>query len=515
MDHVTPKWMLKATGVLSGWDRLVFRGTYRVLSVTGGMMSYLHAASVLLKDFGEHAEEMTARLMAASLSRAQEYERPVIYLPSSSTSKESRALEVLSDRPIDSGLICVLKSVEPCKSYQIHRDRSQKKLVLQRAYRKCLFLYHYLLDPQFGLVSARIQTWFPFSVQVCVNGREWLSRRMDEAGLRYEKYDNSFPFISDYGRAQQLMDGLLCLNWPEFLDGIAEELNPSAAQMFSTYPVSYYWSAYQSEWATDIVFESPTALQAIYPQLTWGAITSFSSRDVMRFLSRRSTGVFSGDVVSDFRDRAEGVRVKHSVNANSVKMYDKGPLQLRIETTINNPRDLKVYRRPENKPEAPQKWLRMRKGVADLRRRAKVSQQTNERYLDALSSLDTDVCLRDLFASVSRPVRRKGNRYRAIRPWTQDDQRLLEAINRPEHLAAGFRNRDLADILYPKATSPSARKRAAGRVSYRLRLLRAHGLVAKLASTRRYRITRKGQHIATAAATSQRITVQQLTRAAA
>jgi hypothetical protein len=28
-------------------------------------------------------------------------------------------------------------------------------------------------------------------------------------------------------------------------------------------------------------------------------------------------------VISDFKRRAEGVRVKHSVNRNSVKLYDK------------------------------------------------------------------------------------------------------------------------------------------------------------------------------------------------
>jgi len=32
-------------------------------------------------------------------------------------------------------------------------------------------------------MHARIQTWFPFRVFACVNGREWLARQLDEAGL--------------------------------------------------------------------------------------------------------------------------------------------------------------------------------------------------------------------------------------------------------------------------------------------------------------------------------------------
>ncbi len=56
----------------------------------------------------------------------------------------------------------------------------------------------YWIDPRFGFMSARIQNWFPFSVQVCVNGREWLSRRMDDTGLQYERYDSGFPWIGDF-----------------------------------------------------------------------------------------------------------------------------------------------------------------------------------------------------------------------------------------------------------------------------------------------------------------------------
>jgi len=486
------------------------------LSVQAGMMSYLWSASVLLRDFGDHAVAMTAKLKESSLEAAQRYDRPVKYLASSSVRKEEVAREILQASPVESGLICVLKCVEPCRSYVVHRDRAKKKLELRLAQRKCSFLYHYFLDPDFGLMHARIQTWFPFSVQVCLNGREWLARRMDRAELRYTRHDNCFPWIEDVAKAQQLMKGLLRVNWPRFLDRIARRLNPAAKQMFACFPVSYYWSAHQTEWATDVMFDSPRALASIYPQLTWGAITSFSSPDVLRFLGRRFNSRFAGEIISDFKDRPEGIRVKHGANGNSVKMYDKGPNILRIETTINNPRDLKVYRSSEQDPEGKKKWMRMRKGVADLHRRAQVSQNTNERYLDALAQLDTSERLEDLLAPVSRPVIRKGQRFRSLRLWTQEDQALLQAINRPEFLLEGFRNRDLAALLYPKRhQSVQQKNRAAAKISYRLRILRAHGLIAKLPNTRRYRITPKGRQIATAAILSQKVTVQQLATAAA
>ncbi|MFQ5938087.1 MAG: hypothetical protein ACE5LB_16925 [Acidiferrobacterales bacterium] len=516
MDQFISKHDGSVTGVLSGWDRIVFRGTYRILCVVSGMMKYLCHASVLLRDFGAHAEGMTSTLLNASLEAARRYERPIRYLPSSATDKEQIALEILRENPVESGLVCVLKCVEPCLSFEIYRDREAKQIDLRAKHRKCLHLYHYFLDPYFGLMNARIQTWFPFCVQVCLNGRQWLARKMDKAGLAYDRHDNCFPWIEDFVKAQRQMDGLHKLNWPRFLDSIARRLNPAANRMFACFPVSYYWSGYQTEWATDVAFNSHRALASIYPQLISGAITSFSSSDILRFLGRRYNGRFSGEVASDIKERPEGIRVKHQVNGNSLKMYDKGPNVLRIETTINQPRDLKVYRTSENDPEGCKKWLPMRKGVADLYRRAQLSQKANERYLDALAHLDTTTRLEDLFAPVSRPCKRRGKRVRALRLWTLEDQALLEVINRPEFLLAGFRNRDIAQILYPgDQTTTAARNRAAARVSYRLRILRAHGIIAKLSKTRRYRTTAKGRQITTAAILSQKVTVQQLANAAA
>ena len=325
MDQFTSKQGDSVIGLLSGWDRIVFRGTYRILCVARGMMEYLWQTSVLLKQFGDHAEAMTRMLMNATVETAERLERPVRYLASSGTDKEAIAREILQQSPVESGLVCILKAVEPCMSYEIHRNRETKKLELRTKQRKCLYLYHYYLDPCFGLMNARIQTWFPFSVQVCLNGREWLARRMDKAGLSYERHDNSFPWIEDFRKAQRLFGGLLRLNWPKLLDGFAKCLNPAADAMFAAFPVSYYWSAHQTEWATDVAFDSHSSLASIYPQLTWGAITSFSSTQIMRFLGRRYNGRFSGEVVSSFKDRPEGLRVKHQVNGNSVKMYDKAP----------------------------------------------------------------------------------------------------------------------------------------------------------------------------------------------
>jgi hypothetical protein len=45
-------------GFLSGFDRVVFRGTLRPLSVTSGMMNFLYHTGVLLKDFGSFRRDL-------------------------------------------------------------------------------------------------------------------------------------------------------------------------------------------------------------------------------------------------------------------------------------------------------------------------------------------------------------------------------------------------------------------------------------------------------------------------
>ena len=94
------------------------------------------------------------------------------------------------------------------------------------------------------------------------------------------------------------------------------------------------WSASQTEWATDVMFRDPSALAALYPALVKQATHHFASPDVMRFLGRKVHGNFTGELTGSFKRRPEGVRVKHCLNGNSIKMYDKGGSVLRVAARI-------------------------------------------------------------------------------------------------------------------------------------------------------------------------------------
>jgi hypothetical protein len=119
------------------------------------------------------------------------------------------------------------------------------------------------------------------------------------------------------------------------------------------------------------------------------------------------------------------VRIKHRVGENSVQMSDKQGSVLRVETTINDAEDFKTFRAPEGRPDAEPSWQRMRKGVADLRRRADVSQAANDRYFQALASVEDTTSLGELAAWLCRPVRYQERRVRAINPHAAEDSALL------------------------------------------------------------------------------------------
>jgi hypothetical protein len=505
-------------GVLSGFDRLVFRGSLRTLSHLDGMLLYLSRVQVLLKDFGSHVQAMSDRIKETTKALAKARGITEMYVPSPKSNKEAIARQIAAEQRIQEGPICILSTVEVCRSYEIRRDRETKRIHLQPAWRKCLFYYHYMIHPVFGFMNARIQTWVPFPIQICINGREWLSRQLDAARLGYVRRENSFVWLEDAQQTQQLFDQQLKASWPNLLDEIALELNPIREDMFAQFPISYYWCVYQSEWATDMLFRDADALARLYPRFVHHGLSSFASPDVMRFLGRKVPSEhhlyprFTGEVISTLKHRPEGVRIKHSVNDNSIKLYDKQGSVLRVETTINNSRDLKVYRRKEGQHSGPKSWQRMRKGIADLHRRAQYCEAANKRYLDALAAVSDDATLAELTKDICRPIIRQGKRFRALRPWDHDDMNLFQAVTRGEFLITGFRNRDIAQLIFSTPASPKERKRICAAVSYRLRILRAHGLIAKIQQTHRYRVTKKGRRVMTALLVAQHITIEQLTK---
>ena len=511
-------------GVLKGWDRLVIRGELRVLYADdGGMKQFLKSNGVLLKNFREYVNQISKRVKAASLAAAVEGNRPVVYMRSPKASKEEVARQIQQRDKIRQGLICVLSCVEPCMSYSVVPNGQTKELNLKLEQRQCLHLYHYWMHPVLGFMHGRIQTWFPFRIQMCMNGREWLGRQMDRAGISYEQHANCFPWIQDFGRAQELMDEQLSVDWPGLLDPIARSLNPIHEEIFARYQVKYYWTIPSSEYATDVIFRGQEELQRLYPLMVRHGILNLSSPDVLRFLGRKIAAgspvpdQYSEELFSDLKRRKEGVRLKHFAGSNSIKTYDKAYTVrgsvLRAETTINDEEQFRVLRPKEGGKEDDLAYRRMRRGVADTYRRAEVSRVATDRYLDALAGVDDSSRLEDLVAGLEESVRWKKGHVRGLR-LLGEDAPLLAAIGHGEFALNGFRNRDLQTILGATGDERQRRRQSAA-IGRKLRMLRAHRLIRKIPNTHRYQLTERGRKLINALQSAKATTVKQLIAMAA
>jgi len=486
-------------GVVSGFDRLLFRGTLRSISYLDGLKKFLNARSILLKDFAPFANRCTTQIVAHAEKIAEDAKRPYIYLYSPSIRKEDYARKIAQRDQIEQGLVCVLYAVEPCMSFDIHRNREEKRLQLVSRQRKCRFFYFYFVDREFGLMHIRLQSWIPFEVQVCLNGHSYLAGEMQREGIPFEQRDNAFPFIGDIPRAQRLFDRLTTRNWPKMLSCLSRRVNPLLDGLLREV-FDYYWTIRQSEYATDVLFKDRSALHEVYPALCRHAMTHFGSRDVMRFLSGSRGGKLANEVVSQMNERTEGVRIKHRVGENLIKMYDKGGRILRIETIVNNPRSFQVLRKIRRGGQSTLTWQKMRKGVSDTPRRAEISLAANVRYLEALSVVGEETPSHRILDPVSEPVESQGHAYRGLRPISPEESRLFEALMHGEHLLHGFTNRQLrAQLFRAPTTDPRQLRRRSAYVTRRLRLLRAHGLIRKVGRQRLYRITQRGHSVMTTA----------------
>ena len=316
------------------------------------------------------------------------------------------------------------------------------------------------------------------------------------------------------------------INWTELLNGFAGQLNPLHESLLERYPASYYWTCYQSAWATDIVFAEAESLRRLMPLLVRHGMLSFSSADVMRYFGRRVNqsgdipANFNGTLETDLKRRQEGERVKYRMNGNSAKFYDKayseiGSVLRGAETTINAVKDFRAYRSKEGGPEEDLQWRPMRKGIADPHRRAEVSQKANERLLNALASVDDSRSLEELTVGIQKPAQWSGRKVRGLRPWA-DDKELFTAINHGDFLINGFRNRDLQSLISDRAPdSPEEKRRRSARTSRLLRMLRAHHLIQKVPKTHRYLLTSRGRDVISAILCAQQITLEQLNKLAA
>ncbi len=151
---------------------------------------FLISNSVKLVDFHSFTKSQTDSLCLHIDSYAKDCGVDITYLSSPKTNKDELARAVFDNDPSRTGLITVFSSVELCRTMTVVSNHQTKKLETASWQTKCRHYYLYYNDVEFGWMFIKIQTWFPYNVQIYINGREYLSKLFDKNNINYEMYHN-------------------------------------------------------------------------------------------------------------------------------------------------------------------------------------------------------------------------------------------------------------------------------------------------------------------------------------
>jgi len=192
---------------------MLFRGYLPIMS-GWQMAQFFNNSNIRYRELKPFLLEHAAQVKQHGVDLAQKEGRRFQYLQEK-VRKEELAGQIAERDHIEDGLICVLSVLEPCRTFSFRTEKG--KPFVASARRKCLFLYYYFMDRDFGLIHVKLQTWFPLQIQVYVNGHEWLARKLKENGIQYTKQENAFLWIEDMARAQAFSDRFASLEWPRIL----------------------------------------------------------------------------------------------------------------------------------------------------------------------------------------------------------------------------------------------------------------------------------------------------------
>ena len=487
----------KINGKLETFDRMIINGYLLNLQNYRHFLYYLIQNNVKLKDFDKFASEQTEELCKHIDSYIKENNVENIYLNSGKTDKNEIVMNILKNNPNKKGLITVLSSVELCNTMTVKPNHETKKLEVTSRSTKCKHYYFYFNDEEFGLMFLKIQTWFPYNVQVYINGREYLSKLLDKNNIKYEMYNNSFSYIEDFEKAQKLADSILNKKISDSFDGMVEKINIHLPKIRNIFNHSYYWCIDQCEFATDINFKSREDLSLFYKTLVETTYFTFSSEDIYSFFGRNVNCIHTfkkGDIVSDLRNRYQGYRIKFKINNNQIKMYDTGN-NLRIEVTINNPKDFKVLKTKENDETGEivetKQWVPMGKSIANLYRYVEISKNIIKRYIEALPDINIDEVPLKEIERISKKAEINNKVYSGINILNEQNLKIFSEISKGEYLINGFTNKMIRKNIFENSED----KKTINKTTRLLSKLKAHGLIKKVANKNKYYLTTSGRKI--------------------
>jgi hypothetical protein len=465
----------------TAWDRIVLNGYLDRLQRPENIVHFFRAVVGVPAVTPEVLMSRTAPYRAWIARYAAQQGIPIVAAP-----KDQRKEEVVAPyyRRLKGaeGVACILTSVEQGRTFVSYTPRHPPSggdpdyRLIHACRKRFLHYYFYLLDPVLGPMSLRVGTFLPFTLAWFLNGHSFLAQELTRAGVAFRKDDNAFLAVADLAAleaaAERLTPRLIeqrCASW-------AARLAPRfSAQERAAVGLHYRYSVAQIELATDVIFRRAAPLKALFRRATEIGVLLGGADRTTHLFGRRITQRYGGKLQTVLDRRNEGQPILRSYYQSSfVKQYEKGDRLLRTETCLNDTRHLGIGRRLEHLPE-------LRERMAAI----------NARYLDAQAELLASTVDAGDLSALARPVHVGHRRVPGLK--LEDDRviRLLEALLHPGTFLADWTTRQVHARLLARHRLAEPDYRL-GQLRYDLGKLRAHGLVERIGTSRRYRLTPRG-----------------------
>ncbi len=481
MDRLTELLGRHVRFAYTAWDRIVLNGYLDRLQRPENISHFFREVVGVPSVTPEVLMSRTAPYRAWVSRYAQEHAIPLVPAPKGQR-KEDAAAPYYGRLPGEEGVACILTSVEQGRTFVSYTPRyppsggDPSYRLLHAARKRFLHYYFYVLDPVLGPMSLRVGTFLPFTLAVFLNGHSFLARELTRTGVGFRKDDNALLAVADVAAleaaAERLTPALIeprCAHW-------ARQLAPRfSREERAAVALSYRYSIAQIELATDVIFRRSAPLRALFQRAAEVGVLLGGADRTTHLFGRRITRRYAGKLQTVLDRRNEGQPILRSYYRSSfVKQYEKGDRLLRTETCLNDTHDLGIGRRLEHLPE--------------LRDRMRA---TNTRYLDAQAELLASTVDAGDLAALARPVHLGHRRVPGLK--LEDDRvvRLLAALLHPGTFVADWTTREVHARVLARHRLAEAAYRL-GQLRYDLGKLRAHGLVERIGTSRRYRLTPRG-----------------------
>jgi hypothetical protein len=340
--------------------------------------------------------------------------------------------------------------------------------------------YGYLLDPIMGPMSLRVASYFPFNVTCYFNGHSFVAQELTRAGIRFRKVDHAFLAVADLEALQAAADRLSptilqrrCAYWVHRLVPVFNATEREALQP------GYRYSMAQMELATDLVFKRSAPLKALFQRACELGVLIGGAERTTQLFGRRIDRRYQGKLQTVLDQREIGHPVlrwyyQTSFAKNSTRGDQHGDRIFRAETCSNDARHFGVGRRLEHLPLLREKLA-----------------ATNERTLALQAELLASTIDTGQLAALAKPSPVGQRRIPGLK--LHDDRviRLLDSLLHPATFSSDWTTRELHARVLTRHDLTEANYHLS-QLRYDLSKLRAKGLVERLGTSRRYRLTPLG-----------------------